>query len=350
LGPDGHLYASLGDDGTGCGAQDLSVLAGKILRFDIRGIPDGAGGPAPYALITAPGNPYAASPDSAARLVWVLGLRNPFRFHIDPATGDLFVADVGQNTWEEFTRFGAGGGNGGWPWREGPSSYASCGGPAPSTIAPIAYYDHGDGAAIVSGGVYRRPASGGARFPAEYDGNAFYIDYYTGFMRRLAGSGANWSPALPVEGQPNPDDWATGLRNVSDLLPLPDGSLVYVRQSVNFAAMTGEIRRIAFAPTTDALPFSPGALRFAPPRPSPSTGPVTLSWSQPAGASVELRVLDASGRLVRTIESGAWLPAGPHERVWNGTNHHGLAVPPGLYFVRLEAGGRSRTVRITLLR
>ena len=114
------LYVSIGDDANNCNAQLVGVLAGKILRLDVTRLPAGPGGPAPYALLTAAGNPFATSSDSASRLVWASGLRNPFRFHVDPLTNDLFVGDVGENTWEEVTRFSAGGQNAGWQWREGP--------------------------------------------------------------------------------------------------------------------------------------------------------------------------------------------------------------------------------------
>lgn len=350
FGPDGMLYVSLGDDSNACDAQLVGVPAGKILRLDASRLPPGPGGPAPYALLAPPDNPYATNPDSSARLVWVLGLRNPFRFHIDALTGDLHVADVGQDRWEELTRFAGGGENGGWPWLEGPEPYATCGGAPPASTAPIAIYDHSEGAAIVSAGVYRRPASGSERFPAEYDGNTFYIDYYAGFMRRLAGSGANWSTPAPVPGQPNATDWATGMNNVSDVEAIPDGSVIYVRQSVSFASQTGEIRKISYPQTATAPALTRAALELAPPRPTPSRGAVTLAWSQPGAGSVRLTVLDAAGRVVRTLENHALLPAGTHERVWDGLGRDGTAAAPGLYFVRLEVEGRTRVARIARLR
>jgi glucose/arabinose dehydrogenase len=345
FGPDQRLYVSLGDDAEGCPAQDVAVPVGKILRLDTSRLPAGPGGPGPYALLIPPGNPFPAHADSEARLVWTLGLRNPFRFHVDPANGALFVADVGQDVWEELDRFSAGGQNGGWPWREGPDPLATCSGSPPASVAPIAFFDHSEGFAIMSGVVYRRPATGARRFPSSYEGNAFYSDYYAGFVRRLTGSGSSWSPAPPVPGQPNATDWATGFDQVSDVLPMRDGSLWYCRQS-------GEIRRISFLGPTDVEPpvaHAPG-ITFAPARPTPSPGAVTLSWSQSAPGTVRLVVFDAAGRVRRVLEDGSTLEAGPHSRDWDGLDHSGARAPAGLYFAQVTVDGQSQRTRIMLLR
>src|SRR5205085_10677506 len=108
FGPDGYLYVGTGDGGGGCesdqpgAVQDTSKLFGKILRLDFDG-------DAPFA---AAGNPFS----SDAR-VYHYGLRNPFRFSIDRPTRDLFIGDVGQNSFEEISvaRGNAKGKNFGWP-------------------------------------------------------------------------------------------------------------------------------------------------------------------------------------------------------------------------------------------
>lgn len=349
FGPDGRLYASLGDDAVSCAAQSLTIPAGKILRLDTSRLPASGSGPAPFAILTPPDNPFATHADSLARLVYVLGLRNPFRFHVDAATGALFVADVGRSEWEEYNRFTTGGANGGWPWREGPDTYTTCGGQAPSTVEPIAWYGHGEGAAIVSAGIYRRPASGANRWPPEYDGDAFFIDYYSGFMRRISSQGANWVIPPPVAGQPSSNDWAMGMNAVSDVLAMPDGSLLYVRQAIDYAPFTGEIRRIAFPQTTGVPGAVPEGIALAAPRPAPSQGPVVLAWSQPERAAVRLVIHDVAGRNVQTVVDAVHEP-GSHEGVWNGRREDGGVVPPGVYLVRLEVGGTQRSARITMLR
>jgi hypothetical protein len=354
FGPDQRLYVSLGDDWFSCQAQDPNVAAGKILRLDVSRLPPGPGGPGPFALLTPSDNPYAAAPDSMARMMWIIGLRNPFRFHIDPATGDLFVADVGQETWEEVERFTAGGQNGGWPWREGGVSYTTCTGSPPAAIEPIAVYGHGEGVAIMSGGVYRGTARGALNFPAEYEGNYFFHDYFTGIMRRLVGSGSSWDPAPEVPGQPTSTDWATGMNEVTDVLEMPDGSLWYCRRSVDGEPESGEIRRIGHPNPNTPPPPPPAAvpvsLQLAVPQPTPSYGSVTLSWSQPRNGEARLVVYDIRGRVMRVLEDGVPFTPGTHASEWDGRDGAGTAVAPGLYLVQLTVGAESRRTRITLLR
>ena len=344
------LYVSIGDDANNCNARLVGVLAGKILRLDVSRLPAGPGDPAPYALLTAAGNPFAANTDSLSPRVWASGLRNPFRFHVDPLTNDLFVGDVGENTWEEVTRFSAGGQNAGWPWREGPVAWSTCSGSQPAVVAPIVSYTHSDGVVVISGGVYRRPATGNVRFPLEYDGNYFFLDYYSGFMRRLSGSGSSWAAGPAATGQPNATDWASGMENVSDVLLMPDGSLLYARQSENSVALTGEIRRIANPVTLGVMPSPRASLSFAAPNPTPSRGPVALRWSQSTAAAARVTIYDVAGRTLRVVADRAPLIAGSHERSWDGNDSNGAAVAAGLYFAQLEVAGEVRRTRILLLR
>jgi len=247
FGPDGMLYASLGEDATPCAAQDTSSLRGVILRLDVSRLPSGAGGPPSPALITPAGNPFVAVGSPRSKLIWLYGLRNPFRFHIDPASSALFIADVGQDTWEEVDWAPQGGGNFGWPMFEGNASYAGGCTATGSPIAPIYAYDHGSGNAVMSAGVYRKPAGALGGFPSEYEGDYFFSDYYSGDMWRLKRSGGTWSVAPAVPGQPSSAHWAGGLDSVSDYLLGPDGALWYCNQS------SGQIRRIVFL-TPDTIP------------------------------------------------------------------------------------------------
>src|SRR5512143_236131 len=113
FGPDGFLYVGMGDGGSGGdpfgNGQNTQVLLGKILRIDV----DHGD---PYSL--PPGNPFGNE-------VWEYGLRNPWRISFDKATGDLFIADVGQNAWEEvnYVPKGQGGLDFGWNYREGLHPY-----------------------------------------------------------------------------------------------------------------------------------------------------------------------------------------------------------------------------------
>jgi glucose/arabinose dehydrogenase len=113
FGPDGFLYISTGDGGGSCdGNQGASgdgqrntSLAGKMLRIDVRGVDPGAGPPDDCSTAAGPYTVPASNPffgqEPACDEVWALGLRNPFRFSFDRATGDLYIGDVGQSKWEE---------------------------------------------------------------------------------------------------------------------------------------------------------------------------------------------------------------------------------------------------------
>jgi len=159
FGPDGMLYVSIGDGGGRVdlpadpynSAQDPNVLLGKILRIDV----DHPAGGKPYGIPA--GNPYAMG--GGAPEVWVSGLRNPWRFSIDDATGDLWIGDVGHAQVEELDLLRHGeqaGANLGWPMWEGTTCFAP-----PCTSAgmtpPIAEHDHAtDGWwSIIGGEVYR---------------------------------------------------------------------------------------------------------------------------------------------------------------------------------------------------
>ena len=137
FGADGYLYWSIGDGANQGNAQDLNSLLGKVLRLDV----DAA---APYWPAT---NPFIESPVDNANTrgeIWAYGLRNPYRTGIDRLTGDLYIGDVGDGTWEEidYQPSGQAGNNYGWPIREGNACHtpsSGCVNPA-SYVGPIATY------------------------------------------------------------------------------------------------------------------------------------------------------------------------------------------------------------------
>jgi glucose/arabinose dehydrogenase len=346
FGPDQMLYASVGDSFfTPCAAQHQGSQRGVILRLEIRNLPAGSGGPPAKTLLAPPDNPYPADPDLNVRLVWARGLRNPFRFHIDPANGTLYIADVGEATWEEIDVASTGGANFGWPLYEGPDLYSTCPGVSGSGLtAPIyAYGNGGTTQCVIGAGIYRRPASGAYRFPPEYDGDYFFSDLYTGVMRRLKGSGSSWSIAPPVAGQSDSIAWGTGLDEVTDYLTASDGSLWYCRQAVNGDSLTGQIRRIVYTPPVSVGEGSMEGLAFLPPYPLPVRDGVTLEYRMPAAQIVELSIFDPSGRRVRLLAAGG-RNAGTHRVHWDGRDESGHRATSGLYFARIIVG-RSELVR-----
>ena len=152
FGPDGFLYIALGDGGSSGDpqnrAQNLGTVLGKILRIDPRPTPSG-----PYGI--PPGNPFAGRPGAAPE-IWSFGLRNPWRFTFDRATGDMWIGDVGQNAWEEVDHEprGAAGRNYGWDRFEG--THLREGSPPPGHVLPVHEYPLSGSACAVTGGyVYR---------------------------------------------------------------------------------------------------------------------------------------------------------------------------------------------------
>lgn len=174
FGPDGFLYIGLGDGGSGGdpfgNGQSLTTLLGKILRIDVdRGDP--------YAI--ASGNPFE-SQQGVRKEIWAYGLRNPWRFSFDRGSGLLFVADVGQDRFEEVDAVGAtrGGVNFGWNTMEGSSCYAAASCNQQGLELPVITYDHSGGACSVTGGYAYR----GSAMP-EIAGRYFYSDYCVGFLK-----------------------------------------------------------------------------------------------------------------------------------------------------------------------
>lgn len=190
FGPDGHLYIGVGDGGSANDPENYGLnrntLLGKMLRIDID-----AGD-----LYAVPADNPFVNDDSARNEIWAYGLRNPWRFAFDRATGDLFMADVGQNQWEEVNWQSAdspGGESYGWNGWEGNHCFREdCN--DISGVFPIVEYDHGSGCSITGGYVYR-----GASFP-QLTGNYFYGDFCTGLIwATLQPESGAWPTAQVVQ-------------------------------------------------------------------------------------------------------------------------------------------------------
>jgi glucose/arabinose dehydrogenase len=284
FGPEGALYAGGGDgasfgsadygqlgkppnpcgdpkdEGGALRSQDLSTpassedptgLSGTIIRIDPE---TGAGWP---------GNPLAANPSQNEKRIVALGFRNPFRFALDPATGEMYVGNVGSSEFEELDRFDPTAGlyNSGWPCFEGVDPQYQfktfklpiCEGlydePAPVS-SPLFYYSHrqpiapGDECSYASGSAIAGPAFyEGAEFPAEYQGALFFADSVRGCIY-----------AMPAgdDGRPDPDQIESFLVGGSlypgvDIEEGPDGSLYYV-SLFGEGFSNGAVHKITYAP------------------------------------------------------------------------------------------------------
>jgi glucose/arabinose dehydrogenase len=191
FGPDGYLYISLGDGGSGGdpegNGQNLGTLLGSILRIDVSGTGD----------YTIPADNPFVNDDAARPEIWAWGLRNVWRFSFDRETGDMLLADVGQNQWEEVDFQPAdspGGENYGWNAYEASHVYSGSE-PASEVVMPILEYDHSNGWCSVTGGyVYRGEAIPGLQ------GYYFYGDWCTGTIWAAHPDDAgNWQTTISLE-------------------------------------------------------------------------------------------------------------------------------------------------------
>jgi glucose/arabinose dehydrogenase len=200
FGPDGKLYAAVGENAVAANAQTLNNRLGKILRLNSDG--------------TIPAdNPFFNTASGVNRAIWALGLRNPYTFGFQPGTGRMFINDVGAGTWEEIND-GIAGSNYGWPTCEG-----VCSPPNANFRNPLFQYGHGSGAttgcAIVGAAFYNPPVF---QFPSSYLGKYFFADICSGWIRVFDPSTGAASP------------FATGIANPVDLRVGPDGCLYYLAQ------------------------------------------------------------------------------------------------------------------------
>lgn len=183
FGPDGYLYISLGDGGSGGdpdgNGQDLTTLLGSILRVDV----DNNEGNMKYAIPES--NPFYENTNGYKEEIFAYGLRNPWRMSFDPVTGWLWAADVGQNTYEEVNIIKKGG-NYGWDVMEGFHCYEPSEGCDETGLElPIVEYDHSQGNSITGGYVYR-----GSTVPSLV-GSYLYADFGTGKIWALEYDGEN---------------------------------------------------------------------------------------------------------------------------------------------------------------
>jgi glucose/arabinose dehydrogenase len=196
FGPDGYLWIGTGDGGAADdrygNGQNYSALLGSMLRLDVSG----------DTGYTIPAdNPFAGG-DDGAPAIWAKGLRNPWRYSFDRLTGDLWIADVGQNQYEEVNRVSSTGANlnYGWPLMEATHCYQASDCTTLDVIMPVTEYDHNFGCSITGGYVYR-----GEQYPA-LQGIYLFGDYCSGIYWGVSATADSFtdptellqSPARPM--------------------------------------------------------------------------------------------------------------------------------------------------------
>ena len=218
FGQDGKLYVATGDNQTPTTesphvSQQLTNLFGKMVRINKSG--------------TIPtDNPFYSTASGQNRAIWALGLRNPFKFAVQPVTGTIFVNDVGEKAWEEINQLEKGA-NYGWPVHEGEAK-------DPPYVDPIFAFAYGqDGACSITGGAFYNPTT--LQFPpAEYEGDYFFADFCGGWIRRLEPTTGGGFAA---------SGFATGLERPIDLEVSKGGELYYLsRGNSSTPGSVGKIR------------------------------------------------------------------------------------------------------------
>ncbi|MCI0611574.1 PQQ-dependent sugar dehydrogenase, partial [bacterium] len=308
FGRDGKLYIATGDGGANSQlSQSLSSINGKILRVNSDGsIP--------------PDNPFAGQQDRRGE-IFCYGLRNPWRFTFDSVNGTLFIADVGQNTFEE-VNIGSRGGNYGWPNAEGRSNNSNF-------INPIFTYDHNGGSASITGGISYHENS----FPAEFNGAYFYGDFVLGFIRYLK---LNSSNAVISDNEFSPD-----AGSVVHLTQGPDGAIYY--------ALIGEsqIRKIQFGSGNNSTPvvrvtssarsgLLPLTINFSSAGTfDPDGDPLTFRWQFGDGTSANGRQVNHTYRTAQNFNARLTV-----------SDSHGAQVTSRI--LKIFAGDRPPVPQITL--
>jgi glucose/arabinose dehydrogenase len=217
FGPDGNLYIALGDGGSAGdpngNGQSLNTLLGKILRISPR--PSGG---RPYGIPRD--NPFVGRSDARPE-IWDYGLRNPWRFSFDPATGDLWIADVGQGEWEEIDHEPAGRGGRNYGWNQLEGSHRFRGDASPGLVPPVIEYSHRDGGCTVIGGsVYR------GRVIPDLVGAYLYGDYCAGWIRAAPAGGGRAGASRDL-GINVPSLTSFGVDQRGELYALSQGGPVY---------------------------------------------------------------------------------------------------------------------------
>ncbi len=319
FGPDGYLYAALGDGGSGNDpgnrAQNLGNALGKVLRLDV----NTPAGILNYSI--PPTNPLINTPGALPE-IWVWGVRNPWRTSFDAATGDYWMADVGQGAWEEIdVMVDSATANHNFGWRCYEGNHPAVGGncqPITEYHAPVFEYAHNianGGFSVTGGYVYR-----GIQWPALI-GKYVCADYVSGNLWTIERTGRTYSalrePVLNRE-------------NISCFGQDASGELFCAELT------TGIISRVtATGPTGLAAAAALPALRVWP---NPATATCRIELPEAIGAEVELVSLVTGQTLRRTRASAATASATLDVR--------GLAA--GVYGVRAYLPGRTLTQRVVV--
>ena len=326
FGPDGYLYIGLGDGGSGGDplghGQSLQTLLGTMLRIDV----DHPAAGLAYGIPAD--NPYVGQQDGSREEIFAYGLRNPWRFSFDSMTGQLWLADVGQDTYEEIDLI-APGGNYGWNVMEGAHCFDPMTGCDTSGLTlPVWEYDHSEGFSITGGYVYR-----GTRLPQLY-GKYVYADWGSGTVWSLEFDGT--SPAVSTE------LFQMGAFSVSSFGVDQEGELYLC----SFDGRIYTITDVLGSGTGERLPEG---IMLHQNHPNPFNPHTTIHFELDRAMRVRLSVFDTLGRELAGLADSRLGP-GSHQAVWNGRSEMGREMPAGLYIARLVTSHYTKSIKMVLLK
>jgi glucose/arabinose dehydrogenase len=315
FGPDGYLYIGTGDGGSSGdpdnNAQDLSSLLGKMLRIDID---NGT----PYSIPS--GNPYIENAEAADE-IWASGLRNPWRFSFDRETGDMWIADVGQNSIEEVNFIpvdSSAGMNFGWRCYEGEETYnaSDCVAESEYWFPQYQYYHSTDNGCSVTGGfVYR-----GVEFPS-LDGYYFFTDYCNDILYSLHDSSGQW--VLTKHGQYSGNNFSTFGEDWNGEIYVAGISSGTVYKLTAEEGQTG----------IDNHGLSPWTIY-----PNPANDQIFVRSEEHNMQPEKIRILSMSGELVREYTPGS-----------SGGENEISGIPPGMFLVEIVDSGRIQYEKLIIL-
>jgi hypothetical protein len=313
FGPDGYLYISFGDGGSGGDpqnyAQNLRSLLGKILRIDV----DKTSGNLNYSI--PDDNPYKGNTNGLREEIYAFGLRNVWRFSFDKLTNNLWAADVGQNAWEEINIIEKGK-NYGWRIMEGNHCFnppSNCN--TTNLTMPIWEYgrDSQGGYSVTGGFVYRGPSA------SELSGKYIYGDFVSGKIWALEMNGNNVSNQLLFSTSHSISTFGIDGRN----------ELYFANYN------TGKLYKFRGTTTKVGSNYLPGEYRLFQNFPNPFNPTTNISFSIPRESFVSLKVYDSLGNEVAILVDEL-MSAGYHNVQFSGEGNN---LASGIYFYTLMVTG-----------
>lgn len=315
FGPDGYLYISFGDGGSGGdpqnNAQNLRSLLGKILRIDV----NNKSGNLNYSIPVD--NPLKGNTNDLREEIYAWGLRNVWRFSFDIPTGRLWGADVGQNAWEEINIIEKGK-NYGWRIMEGNHCYnppSNCN--TTNLTIPVWEYGHNEqgGYSVTGGYVYRGNSA------SELTGKYIYGDFVSGKIWTLEIDGTNATNNLLFSTNHSISTFGMDYNN----------ELYFANYS------TGRIYKFKGTSTKVGASFPPSSYELKQNFPNPFNPSTNINFHLPIAGYVLLKVYNPLGSEIATLVD-EYKPAGNYTKVFNAETMPGTLLPSGVYFYTFIAG------------